>query len=201
MIDKLQVKNIFAAVFEKDSLGKLLAYFANSPISSSKPGLEPQNGHVRFWGTDRTIEYIKSKGFVGDSVIRGFEYGGRVKSLVRANFVRLLADKNDPEHLAELKKEGLEPIDLLIVDLYAPDESIFPESMDIGGQSLIRSAIKNFNSVALAFDTESIDDLISELKENGGSTRLEFRKAQAKKASRFIAQRCVREADLFDKML
>jgi phosphoribosylaminoimidazolecarboxamide formyltransferase/IMP cyclohydrolase len=187
MTDKLQVSNIFVAVFEKSVLDGLL-------------DLVDKNS-VKFWGTDGTIGYVKSKGLSGESVIRGFDFDGRVKSLDRANFARLLADKSKPEHMAELAKEKLEPIDLLIVDLYAPDESIFPESMDIGGQSLIRSAIKNYNSVALAFDGGSIADLVVELKENNGATTLRFRKAQAKKAAKFIAQRCAWEADRFDNML
>lgn len=195
MIDKLQVSNIFVAMFEKSSLDSFLdLYNSNSTFLSLKPGFE-----LRFWGTVGTIEYVKSKGFVGESVVHGFDFDGRVKSLDRANFARLLADKNQPGHMAELAKEKLEPFDLLIVDLYAPDESIFPESMDIGGQSLIRSAIKNYNSIALAFDAESIADLVDELKENDGSTTLKFRKAQAKKAAKFIAERTQLEADLFSR--
>lgn len=238
-MDKIEVKNIFAAVFDKGSLDPLLDYFANSQFSSLKPGFEP-----RFWGTDGTVNYVKSKGFAGESVIRGFAYGGRVKSLDRSNFVRILADRSNPKHLEELQRElssssdsrevhnsfghpelgsgskipkpfdetqgkqvrndgggvDWEPIDLVIVDLYAPDEKNFPESMDIGGQALIRAAIKNYQNVALAFDEESIGELVSELKVNDGSTTLAFRKAQAKKASKFIAERTRLEAELFEEV-
>lgn len=194
-MDKIEVKSIFAAVFDKGSLDPILEYLANSQFSSLKPGFEP-----RFWGTDGTVDYVKSKGFVGQSVIRGFDYNGRVKSLDRANFVRILADSSKPDHLAELKKEGLKSIDLVIVDLYAPDPKTFPESMDIGGQALIRAAIKNYQNVALAFDRESINDLVSELKANKGSTTLEFRRSQANKASKFIAERTSLEAELFEKI-
>ena len=116
------------------------------------------------------------------------------------NFVRILADKKNPLHLEELKKEGLEAFDLVIVDLYAPDESIFPESMDIGGQTLIRAAIKNYKSVALAFDERSIEELVLELNKNASMTTLEFRKEQAKKAGKFIAERTKLEAELFEKI-
>jgi phosphoribosylaminoimidazolecarboxamide formyltransferase/IMP cyclohydrolase len=186
-MDKIEVINIFAAVFEKSVLDAFLDM------------LDKQR--TKFWGTEGTIKYVQKKGFEGESVVKGFDYSGRVKSLDRANFVRILADKNNPEHLEQLKKEGLEPFDLVIVDLYAPDESIFPESMDIGGQTLVRSAIKNYQSVALAYDERSIEELILELNKNAVMTSLEFRKEQAKKASRFIAQRCKLESELLDRML
>lgn len=185
-MNEIKINNIFAAVFEKSVLDDFLST------------LDPET--ARFWGTDGTIKYVREKGFEGESVVKGFDFSGRVKSLDRANFVRILADKSKEAHLAELKKDGLEPFDLVIVDLYAPDESIFPESMDIGGQTLIRSAIKNYKSVALAFDEVSINDLVGELKKNDGSTTEEFRKAQAKKAAKFIAERTKLEAELFNKI-
>lgn len=195
-MDQIKVKNIFAAVFEKSMLDALLDWFKARPLSVPRPGF----GGVKFWGTEGTANYVKAKGFNGESVVRGFDYDGRVKTLDRANFVRILADTLNQSHVDELNKEGLEPINLVVVDLYAPDPAIFPESMDVGGQSLIRSAIKNYKSVALAFDSESIGDLVSELKANDGATTLEFRKKQAKKAAKFIAERTKLEAEMFDKI-
>ncbi|KKR51213.1 MAG: Bifunctional purine biosynthesis protein [Candidatus Curtissbacteria bacterium GW2011_GWA1_40_16] len=185
-MDLIEVNNVFVAVFEKKILDGLLGV------------LDTQR--TKFWGTGGTVDYVKAKGFNAQSVIRGFDYGGRVKSLDRANFVRILADRKNAEHTAHLKSEGLEPIDLVVVDLYAPDPSIFPESMDIGGQSLIRSAIKNFNSVALAFDEESIEKLILELNKNALMTSLAFRRQQAKAAAKFIAGRTKLEAEMFEKV-
>lgn len=185
-MDKIEVLNIFAAVFEKSVLDGLLEM------------LDKQR--TRFWGTEGTMKYVREKGFEGESIVKGFDFSSRVKSLDRANFVRILADKNNLDHLENLKKEGLEPFDLVIVNLYASDESIFPESMDIGGQTLIRSAIKNFQSVALAYDEESLEQLVLELNKNACMTTLEFRKAQAKKAAQFIAQRTKLEAELFESI-
>lgn len=192
-MNNIEVINIFAAVFDKKSLDPLLD--AILVFSSLKPGFE-----VSFWGTYGTMDYVGEKGFRAESVIRGFDFDGRVKSLDRANFVRILADSAKQNHLDELKREGLEPFDLVVVDLYAPDPKIFPESMDIGGQALIRAAIKNFKNVALAFDKQSIDDLVAELKINGGSTTLVFRKRQAKAAAKFIAGRTKLEAEMFEKV-
>ncbi|KKT80781.1 MAG: Phosphoribosylaminoimidazolecarboxamide formyltransferase/IMP cyclohydrolase [Candidatus Azambacteria bacterium GW2011_GWA1_44_9] len=220
-MDLIEVNNVFAAVFEKKRLDSLLDIFgSNSPFLSSKPGF-----NIRFWGTRGTVDYIKSKGFSVQSVVSGFDYGGRVKSLHRANFVRILADRSNPKHLEALRREFSNnrysvneksednridsgqarmtesaPFDLVVVDLYAPDPSIFPESMDIGGQSLVRAAIKNYQNVALAFDEESIEKLVLELKKNALMTSLAFRKQQAKAAAKFIAQRTKLEAEMFDKV-
>lgn len=185
-MDRIEVLNIFAAVFEKGVLDALLEM------------LDKQR--TKFWGTEGTIEYVRKKGFEGESVVKGYDFSGRVKSLDRANFVRILADKNNPDHLEQLKKEGLEPFDLVVVDLYAPEESIFPESMDIGGQTLVRAAVKNYKNVALAYDEQSIEELVLELNKNACMTTLEFRKEQAKKAAKFIAERTKLEAEMFDKV-
>ncbi|MBI2012331.1 hypothetical protein HYS90_00200 [Candidatus Curtissbacteria bacterium] len=186
-MDKIKLENIFAAVSEKSILDPLLAV------------LDPKE--VKFWGTEGTIRYLKSKGFWAKSVVSGFDFDGRVKTLDRTIFIRILADRSKKRHILELSKlasqgealrgwrAGMGPFDLIIVDLYNLDNNNFPESMDIGGQALIRAAIKNYQNVAVAFDSKSIHDLVSEFRKNGGSITLKFRKAQAKKAANFIAQR------------
>lgn len=186
MNDLIEVNNVFAAVFEKKILDGLLGV------------LDSQR--TKFWGTGGTVDYVKAKGFNAESVIRGFDYDGRVKSLDRANFVRILADRKKAEHTAHLRSEGLEAIDLVVVDLYVPSAEGFPESMDIGGQALIRAAIKNFQNVALAFDEQSLEKLVLELNKNALMTSLAFRKQQAKAAARFIAQRTKLEAEMFEKI-
>lgn len=205
-MNKIKLKNIFAAVSNKSILDPLLKVFDRKS--------------VRFWGTEGTVKYLKSKGFSAQSVVGGFDFDGRIKTLQKEVFVRILADRTNKKHLQELKHlsentpgvgssrrftlkgsdfpgvRGWEPFDLVVVDLYPPNKSIFPESMDIGGQALIRSAIKNYKNVAVAFDQKSIFDLISELRKNSGSTDLAFRKKQASGALKFIAERCEMEADL-----
>ena len=130
----------------------------------------------------------------------GFDFSGRLKTISRELFARILADRGQASHMAELEKMGVEPIDLVVVDLYTPDSQNFPESMDIGGQALIRAAIKNYKNVALAFDAESIKDLAKELKSKRGWFSFAFRKAQAKRAAKFIAQRTKLEADFLDEL-
>ena len=180
-MDKIKVTNIFAAVWDKSMLDSLLETLDKRA--------------VKFWGTEGTVKYLKSKGFSAKSIVSGFDFDGRVKTLDRSVFVRILADRTNPKHLNELKKLNMPAIDLVIVDLYPPDKSIFPESMDIGGQSLIRAAIKNYKNVGLAYDPMGVFNLAGELRRNVGETTLEFRKRQAKTALKFIADRCKLEAD------
>lgn len=203
-MDELKIRIIFAAVSDKSILDPFLKT------------LDPKS--VKFWGTQGTVDYLKSKGFDATSVVYGFDFDGRVKSLDRAIFARILADRTKGKHLEELKKlllsghsrpdresdprfreddKEAQPLDAVIVDLYPLDKNNFPESMDIGGQALIRAAIKNYKNVAVAFDGQSIKDIASELKTNSGSTTLNFRKTQAQKAAKFIAQRISLEANAF----
>ncbi len=182
-MDKIQVKNAFVAVFDKkstDGLAVLFKYYK-----------------VNVLGTKGTADYLKKKGITAKNVVSGFDFDGRVKSLDRKNFAAILADKSKAKHLAEIKTLKVPAIDAVIVDLYKPDRKGFPESMDIGGQALIRAAIKNYKNVVVAFDAKSMDDLEWELKKNKGVTTLAFRKKQAAKALKFIASRTAQEAKLF----
>jgi len=180
-MDKIKIKNALIAVSEKSSIDRLL------------PVLKDLK--VKIWATEGTAKYIKSKGFDAQSIVSGFDFDGRVKSLDRQILAQVLTDQTKKSHLDELKKWNVEPFDAVIVELYKLDQTNFPESMDIGGVTLIRATIKNFENVAVAFDEESIAKLVGEISERGEISS-EFRKQQAKKASHFIAQRCKLEADL-----
>src|SRR3989344_2685762 len=245
-MDKLEVRTIFAAVFEKSVLDPLLEILGEPgkrpdlSLADSKKRSGLSEGAMRFWGTKGTVDYFKSKGFNATSVVSGFDFDGRVKTLDRAIFSRILADRTNKSHLDELKNElysssvsekskrdssrftrtvdsslrhsrpdresdprlreddrNSEPFDAVIVDLYVPDKNNFTESMDVGGQALIRAAVKNYKNVAVAFDKESIKDLAGELKANDNSTSLNFRKTHAQKAAKIIAERGRQESKLF----
>lgn len=182
-MDNIKIRNIFAAVYEKSSLDPFLQVLSK--------------GKVKFWGTEGTVDYLKKKGFSAQSIVSGFDFDGRIKSVDRENFIRLLADRTKVTHEKELKRLKLEPYDAVVVDLYAPDAAIFPESMDIGGLSLIRAAIKNYPNVALAYDQKSVFDLADEIRRNIDGTTLKFRENQARLAAEFVAERCILEAKLF----
>lgn len=205
-MDNILIKNVFAAVFDKKSLDKLAVVL--------------KHNNVKVLGTAGTANYLKAKGVKVRSALSGFDFDGRVKSLDRAVFTRILADRTKKRHLDALfviarsgatkqsqnrslryarddRDRKVEPFDAVVVDLYKVEKKGFPESMDIGGQALIRAAVKNFQNVAVAFDVKSIDDLRWELTKNKGVTSLAFRKKQAGKALKFIAVRAKLEAGMF----
>ena len=103
---------------------------------------------------------------------------GRVKTLHPRLHAALLARRDDPEHMATLEREGIEPIDLVCVNLYpfeqtvarratsTADEAI--ENIDIGGPTMIRAAAKNHRCVAVVVKPESYDAVLAELEESGG---------------------------------
>ena len=198
-MEEIKVKNIFAAVSDKSILDPLLETFKATNASKARPSRTERHGlgEVRFWGTEGTVVYLKAKGFDAQSVVSGFDFDGRVKSLDKKVFAAILADRSKQAHLDELKKLGAEPIDAVIVDIYSLDKNNFPESMDIGGQALIRAAIKNYKNVAVAFDASSLVSLVSELIKNSGSTTLYFRKIQAQKAAKFTSEKCSQEMIYF----
>jgi len=103
---------------------------------------------------------------------------GRVKTLHPRLHAALLARREDPEHMATLAREGIEPIDLVAVNLYpfeqtvsgaevAPEVAI--ENIDIGGPTMIRAAAKNHEGVAVVVKPEAYDAVCAELEESGGT--------------------------------
>ncbi len=103
---------------------------------------------------------------------------GRVKTLHPRLHAALLARRDDREHMETLEREGIEPIDLVCVNLYpfeqtvaghevAPEVAI--ENIDIGGPTMIRAAAKNHEGVAVVVKPESYDAVCAELEESGGA--------------------------------
>jgi phosphoribosylaminoimidazolecarboxamide formyltransferase/IMP cyclohydrolase len=102
---------------------------------------------------------------------------GRVKTLHPRLHAALLARRDDPEHMATLEREGIEPIDLVCVNLYpfeatisgheVPHETAI-EKIDIGGPTMIRAAAKNHAGVVVVVKPESYDAVLAELDESGG---------------------------------
>ena len=102
---------------------------------------------------------------------------GRVKTLHPKIHAGLLAIRSKADHMEQLKKHGIEAIDMVVVNLYPfkktisrPDvpleEAI--ENIDIGGPSMLRSAAKNYNSVAVLTSPLQYGAVIKELDENNG---------------------------------
>ncbi len=114
--------------------------------------------------------------------------GGRVKTLHPKLHGGILARRDVPSDLVALEVQGIEPIDLVVVNLYpfeatiarpgvTFDEAI--ENIDIGGPSLIRGAAKNHAFVAVVTDPDQHAPLIDQLAAHGGTT-LAFRRDLAR---------------------
>ena len=109
---------------------------------------------------------------------------GRVKTLHPRLHAALLAVRDDPSHTAALEAEGIEPIDLVCVNLYPfeqvvanPDvnEDEAVENIDVGGPTMVRAAAKNHRYVAVVVKPESYDAVLAELQESDGEISGETR--------------------------
>ncbi|MDI6703679.1 MAG: bifunctional phosphoribosylaminoimidazolecarboxamide formyltransferase/IMP cyclohydrolase [bacterium] len=107
---------------------------------------------------------------------------GRVKTL-HPNIHAAILAKRTEDHLSQLKKVGIVPIDLVVVNLYPFEETILKtdvleeiiENIDIGGLAMIRAAAKNYRYVATVVNPERYEEIITILQENNGMIPEEVR--------------------------
>ncbi|GAB2752111.1 bifunctional phosphoribosylaminoimidazolecarboxamide formyltransferase/IMP cyclohydrolase [Amycolatopsis magusensis] len=100
---------------------------------------------------------------------------GRVKTLHPRVHAGLLADRDRPEHVAQLAQLDIAPFDLLVVNLYpfrqtvasgaSPEDCV--ENIDIGGPAMVRAAAKNHGSVAVVVDPARYDWVLERVREGG----------------------------------
>jgi phosphoribosylaminoimidazolecarboxamide formyltransferase/IMP cyclohydrolase len=162
---------------------------------SDKTGLEDfarrlTAAGVELVSTGGTAAALKKAGLdVRDlSALTGFPemMDGRVKTLHPKVHGGLLALRGNPEHLAAMRAHGIEPIDLLVVNLYpfeatvakGADYETTVENIDIGGPAMIRAAAKNHGDVGVIVDVEDYGAVAEEIEKSGGLT-LETRKRLA----------------------
>ena len=110
----------------------------------------------------------------------------RVVTLHPAVHGALLADRDDPTHLADLAEHGIEPIDLVVVNLYpfASDPGI--ELIDIGGPTMVRAAAKNHAHVGVLVDPSDYAGVVDEVEQTG-ELSVDTRRALAVRAFEVIA--------------
>ena len=134
--------------------------------------------------TSGTMKLLKELGVPVTSVsdVTGFPEicDGRVKTLHPKIHGALLARRDIPEHMKELKDNDIETIDLVCVNLYPFRETIAKpnvtmedavEHIDIGGPSMLRSAAKNWESVTVVCNPADYETVLSEIKAGGNTTR------------------------------
>jgi phosphoribosylaminoimidazolecarboxamide formyltransferase/IMP cyclohydrolase len=115
---------------------------------------------------------------------------GRVKTLHPAVHGALLGVRDDPEHAEAMRRNRIEPIDLVVVNLYpfeevrrsGADYASVVENVDIGGPAMVRASAKNHAYVAVVTEPEDYASVLNALDLNTGSLTLEFRKKLAAKA-------------------
>jgi phosphoribosylaminoimidazolecarboxamide formyltransferase/IMP cyclohydrolase len=115
---------------------------------------------------------------------------GRVKTLHPKIHGGLLSRRKNPKDMEEIEKHGIVPIDMVVVNLYPFEETIAKpdvtfedaiENIDIGGPTMLRSASKNFQDVAVIVDPADYAPVIKEMKERNGELAYKRKMELAKK--------------------
>src|SRR3954463_10622804 len=116
---------------------------------------------------------------------------GRVKTLHPKVHGGILHIRGNASHVAAAKEHGIQPIDMVVVNLYAFEKTASKpgvhfdeviENIDIGGPSMVRSAAKNFRDVAIVTSPSDYAAIAEEMKKSGGELSLETKWKLAQKA-------------------
>ena len=169
-----KIKTALISVSDKSNLKPLLEVLKKSKIKILSSG-----------GTFNVIKKLKFNclevsEFTGSREI----LGGRVKTLHPKIHAGILNQRKNKKHKEDIKKNSFENIDLVIVNFYpflktlelTKNHNTIVENIDIGGPAMVRAAAKNYNDVTVITSVEQYPELIRELKNNRGSTTLNFRK-------------------------
>jgi phosphoribosylaminoimidazolecarboxamide formyltransferase/IMP cyclohydrolase len=117
-------------------------------------------------------------------------FSGRVKTMHPMITGGLLYRRDDPEHEKTAQELGIQPIDLVVVNLYPFEETAADpsktraeliEQIDIGGPTMLRSAAKNSAHVTVICDPNDYAPVLADMVEHGGNTSLEMRETLATK--------------------
>jgi phosphoribosylaminoimidazolecarboxamide formyltransferase/IMP cyclohydrolase len=178
--DLVPVRRALISVSDKTGLAEFAAALAH--------------GGIELVSTGGTAKAIAEAGIpVRDvSELTGFPaiMDGRVKTLHPSVHGALLGLRDDPAHAAAMQEHGIEPIDLVVVNLYpfeevrgsGADYDAIVENIDIGGPAMLRAAAKNHAYVATVTDPADYAAVTSALEMNFGSLSFELRRKLAAKA-------------------
>ena len=177
---KKKIKTALISLSDKKNLRPLLNVLKKNKIKIISSG-----------GTYREIKRLKYKCTEVSEFTNSPEIlDGRVKTLHAKIHAGILNKREKKSHLKDLKKSNFENIDLVIVNFY-PFEAIIKktknhkkiiENIDVGGPTMVRSAAKNYNDVAVITSSNQYHELIQELNKYKGCTSLSFRENLSKVA-------------------
>lgn len=147
---------------------------------------------IEIISTGGTAKSLREAGLTVTDVseVTGFPemMDGRVKTLHPKIHGAFLALRDNTEHVEAMATHAIEPIDLVVINLYPFEETVAKdgvsleeavENIDIGGTAMIRSASKNWRDVAVVTDPKLYDGIIEELNANDGSLSLGTRQRLA----------------------
>ena len=174
------IKSALISVWNKDGLDDLVKFLAKNNVEIISTG-----------GTQKYIESIgvdvtPISAITGQSAVMD----GRVKTLHPKIFGGILADRNNPSHMVDLKEMGGVPIDLVVVNFYPfVQEAVSKglelkkaiEFIDIGGPSMIRASAKNYHSVIPLCDNSLFKEFMESFESSNGNIPLDIRQKWASK--------------------
>lgn len=141
---------------------------------------------------DRTGQTVPISAYTGQPEMQG----GLVKTLDYRIYLGLLSEEFNQDHRQDLGRTGAVPFDLTVCNFY-PFEQAAGEAgatvedlrthVDIGGPTMLRASAKNFLRIAAVCRPEDYDGLLTELRDNGGATTLQWRADRAAAAFRYTA--------------
>lgn len=184
-MDFLPIKRALLSVTDKSGL-KEFAEFLHSR-------------GVEIVSTGGTMKFLKEAGIPVTAVesVTGFPeiLNGRVKTLHPKIHGGILADKDNPEHMATLQEHKIAPFDLVCVNLYDFATALqkklplrdMVEEIDIGGPCLMRATAKNFHSMLILPDPKYYIEAMEEIKSEKGVS-LAFRKIMSSKTFNITSQ-------------
>lgn len=112
---------------------------------------------------DAGIDHVEVASLTGF----GSLLSGRVKTLHPAVHGGILADRDNPSHMKDLVEQGIEPIDLVVCNLYPFESQPSIEMIDVGGPTMVRAAAKNFAHVGVVVNPADYALVLDELKAHG----------------------------------
>jgi len=164
LLNKIKIKKALISVFDKTNIIDISKFLISQKIEIYSSG-----GTYKFLKENNIKVNEVSKYTKSPEILEG-----RVKTLHPKIHGGILAKRNVPDHLKELKKNKIILLDLVIVNLYpfkktVASKSTFKEcieNIDIGGPTLIRAAAKNFEFVTTITDPNDYQKFIDEMKKN-----------------------------------
>ncbi|MFH0884593.1 MAG: bifunctional phosphoribosylaminoimidazolecarboxamide formyltransferase/IMP cyclohydrolase [Candidatus Micrarchaeota archaeon] len=162
----MKVRRALVSVYDKTGVVELCQFLQKLGVEIISSGGTAK--HL----SDNKVKVIEVSDFTKSPEMMG----GRVKTLHPKIHAAILADRDNKKHMAEVKKQGIKLIDLVVVNLYPFEETVrksppmkeIVENIDIGGPTLLRAAAKNYRHVAVICLPSRYHTLMEEMGKSGG---------------------------------